>query len=107
MRIRLGYDITMTHPQYTPMLLMLSIHYSRASHIVVPDYLITTPVTNVTQYRDSFGNWCSRLVAPPGQIRFTTDALVSDPGTYDAFAPRRHSARCLGVARRMHAVSAR
>jgi transglutaminase-like putative cysteine protease len=87
MRIRLGYDITMTHPQYTPMMLMLSIHYSRASHIIVPDYLITSPATEVTQYRDCFGNWCSRLIAPPGQIRFTTDALITDPGTYDPYAP--------------------
>ena len=87
MKIRLGYNITMTHPQYTPMLLMLNIHYSRASHIIVPDHLITNPAVNVAQYRDVFGNWCTRLVAPPGPITFSTDALIYDPGTLDRYEP--------------------
>ena len=87
MKIRLGYNITMTHPQYTPMLLMLNIHYSRASDLLVPDHLITNPSVNVTQYRDVFGNWCSRLIAPPGPITFSTDALISDPGTLDRYEP--------------------
>ncbi len=87
MKIRLGYEIKYYHPQPTPMLLMLNIHYSRASDILVPDYLITIPSIPVTQYRDSFGNWCSRTVAPAGETTFTTDALISDPGTVDAYAP--------------------
>jgi len=87
MKIKLGYEIVMTHPQPTPMLLMLSVHYSRVSHILIPDYLITTPAVPVTQYHDHFGNWCTRLVAPPGQIRFTADGLISDPGSHDIYAP--------------------
>jgi transglutaminase-like putative cysteine protease len=35
-------------------------------------------------YRDSFGNWCSRIVAPAGLTRITTDAVIADPGTPDA-----------------------
>jgi hypothetical protein len=87
MKIRLGYDIIFTHPQPTPMLLMLNIHYSRASHILIPDHMRTSPAGNLTQYRDSFGNWCSRFIAPPGEIRFSTDALIFDPGTYDVQDP--------------------
>jgi transglutaminase-like putative cysteine protease len=83
MKIRLGYEITFTHPQPSPMLAMLNIHYSRASHILIPDYLITNPAIQVTQYRDSFGNWCSRLLAPAGPITLTTDSLIFDPGTVD------------------------
>jgi transglutaminase-like putative cysteine protease len=83
MRIRLGYDITMTHPQYTPMALLLNIHYSRASDLLIPDILVTEPAIPFAQYRDSFGNLCTRLVAPPGQIRFRTEALLTDPGTHD------------------------
>jgi transglutaminase-like putative cysteine protease len=87
MKIRLGYDITMTHPQYTPMMLLLNVHYSRASDILVPDILVTEPEVPFTQYRDSFGNLCTRLVAPPGPIRLRTEAFVSDPGTPDVYAP--------------------
>jgi transglutaminase-like putative cysteine protease len=87
MKIRLGYDITMTHPQYTPMLLLLNIHHSRVSDILIPDILITEPAVPFTQYHDSFGNLCIRLTAPPGQIRFRTDALIADPGTFEIADP--------------------
>jgi transglutaminase-like putative cysteine protease len=87
MKIRLGYDITMTHPQYTPMLLMLNIHASRIADILIADQLVTSPLTNVVQYWDSFGNLCSRLIAPPGPLRLTTEALVSDTGAPDRYAP--------------------
>jgi transglutaminase-like putative cysteine protease len=56
-------------------------------HLLIPDYMITSPATNVTQYRDCFGNWCSRLIAPAGQLKLTTDALIHDPGTYDHYEP--------------------
>jgi transglutaminase-like putative cysteine protease len=87
MRIRLGYEIVVSHPQPTPMLAHLSIHYSRAAHILIPDYLITNPAVPIAQYRDSFGNWVTRLSAPAGQLRLFTNAMVSDPGTTDVFAP--------------------
>ena len=38
MKIRIGYDMVYECPQPTPMILMLNIHYSRASDIVVPDH---------------------------------------------------------------------
>jgi transglutaminase-like putative cysteine protease len=62
------------------MLLTLNIHYTRASDIVVADHIITNPPVPITAYRDGFGNWCSRIVAPPGQIRISTHAIVSDSG---------------------------
>jgi len=77
----------------TPMVLVLSIHYSRASDIVIPDHLVTSPSVPVTAYRDVFGNWCSRLVAPAGEIRLSADALVRDSGLPDEIAPhaRQHA----------------
>ena len=57
MRIRLGYEIIVSHSQPTPMLAHLSIHDSRAAHILTPDYLSTSPVVPLSQYRDGFGNW--------------------------------------------------
>jgi len=69
------------------MLLALSIHYSRASDLVRPDHLVTIPSVPVTAYRDLFGNWCSRLVAPAGRFVLSTDALVNDSGAADVVAP--------------------
>jgi transglutaminase-like putative cysteine protease len=83
MQIRIGYEIIFDCPQPTPMILTLNVHYTRASDLVVPDYLITTPSVPLTAYRDGFGNWCSRIVAPPGEIRLSTDAIVRDTGMPD------------------------
>ena len=87
MEIRLGYELNYTFPQATPMILALSIHYSRASDIVVPDYLTTDPPVPIGGYRDGFGNWCTRIVAPRGRIRIKADALIRDTGLPDVVVP--------------------
>ena len=86
MQIRVGYEIAYECSQPTPMILMLNIHFTRASDITVADHLVTNPSVPITNYRDTFGNWCSRLVAPQGEIRFTADALVNDTGEPDVVA---------------------
>lgn len=83
MQIRVGYELIYDCPQQTPMILTLHIHFTRVSDIVVPDHLIISPSIPITAYRDSFGNWCSRIVAPEGEIRFFTDAIVNDSGNPD------------------------
>ena len=87
MQIRVGYELVYQCPQPTPMIVTLSIHYSRVSDIIKPDHLLLSPSVPVTAYRDSFGNWCSRIVAPAGQLRLSSDAVVSDSGTPDLVAP--------------------
>jgi transglutaminase-like putative cysteine protease len=87
MRIKVGYELVYDCPQPTPMLLMLNIHYTRASDIVVPDHLVTDPGVPISAYRDGFGNWCSRIVAPKGQIRISTTAVVRDSGKPDVVVP--------------------
>ncbi|AFL74253.1 transglutaminase-like domain-containing protein [Thiocystis violascens] len=87
MQIRFGYELVYACPQRTPMILTLNVHYSRVSDLVVPDHLVTQPAVPITAYRDGFGNWCSRLVAPPGEIRLTTDAVINDSGQPDATDP--------------------
>jgi len=83
MQIRVGCELIYECPQPTPMILMLNIHFSRASDLVVPDRLVTVPSLPIGAYRDSFGNWCSRIVAPAGETRITTDALINDSGLPD------------------------
>lgn len=83
MKIKVGYELIYTCPQPTPMLLLLNIHYTRASDILVPDHIVTSPAVPITAYRDAFGNWCSRIVAPPGEICISSNALINDSGLTD------------------------
>jgi transglutaminase-like putative cysteine protease len=80
MKIQVGCHLAYECAQATPMLLMLSIHYSRAHDIVVPDRIVTIPDVPLTSYRDGFGNWCTRLVAPPGRFVVTTNGVLHDSG---------------------------
>lgn len=87
MQIRIGYELTYTCPQPTPMMLMLNVHFSRVSDLIIPDHIVTTPPTPISGYRDGFGNWCSRIVAPPGEVRISSDALIRDSGLVDCSQP--------------------
>jgi hypothetical protein len=75
-KIRIGYELLYDFPQPTPMIMVLGTHFSRASDIVVPDFLTTTPRVTIAPYRDAFGNWCSRMVAPAGRVRLYGDGVV-------------------------------
>jgi transglutaminase-like putative cysteine protease len=88
MKIRIGYEVIYECPQPTPMILTLSVHYSRVSDVIIPDHLIAEPSVPLTAYRDSFGNWCSRIVAPKGQVRLSADGLVKDTGQPDPVFPQ-------------------
>jgi len=87
MQFRVGFEMVHQCLQPTPMILQLSIHYSRASDLLRPDHLVTSPAVPVSAYRDLFGNWCSRLVAPAGRFSLSTDALINDSGVPDIVAP--------------------
>jgi transglutaminase-like putative cysteine protease len=87
MQIRVGYDLRYLMPQPTPMILTLNVHYSRASDLVRPDLMLTDPAVPIRSYRDGFGNWCTRLVAPKGHLRIFAEAVVNDPGTPDLVSP--------------------
>jgi transglutaminase-like putative cysteine protease len=86
-KIHVGYELIYECPQPTPMILMLNVHYSRVSDLVAPDHLVTDPALPIAVYRDSFGNWCSRIVAPAGLTRITADAIVRDSGAPDRVVP--------------------
>ena len=87
MQIRLGYELIYQSAQATPMILNLNVHATRAADLVRPDRMTTEPQVPLRLYRDQFGNACTRLVAPAGQIRITTDAVITDPGTPDPVVP--------------------
>jgi transglutaminase-like putative cysteine protease len=87
MKLRVGYNLVYDCPRPTPMMLMLNTHYSRADHVLQPDILRTEPPVPVAQYRDGFGNLCSRIVAPPGRISLSTEALLEVPGEAETMPP--------------------
>lgn len=87
MRIRIGYDIVYECPQPTPMILMLNVHYSRVADLEVPDHILTEPALPITAYRDVYGNWCARIVAPLGALRIHTSAVVRDSGRPEPVVP--------------------
>jgi transglutaminase-like putative cysteine protease len=87
MQIRVGYDLTYSCPQATPMILTLNIHPSRHADIVVPDRVCIEPTCPLSGYRDSFDNWCTRILAPSGDLRIFSRALVYDTGLPDMVAP--------------------
>jgi len=83
MQFRTGYELIYSFPQPTPMILVVNIHASRTGDIVVPDILQTEPSVPITAYHDGFGNYCHRVLAPPGRLRLTASGVVNDSGRPD------------------------
>ena len=88
MKIRVGFEMIYDCPQPTPMIFNLNVHFTRASDLLRRDDLLFDPPVPVAAYRDTFGNWCTRIVAPQGRIRVMADPLVNDSGAPDEFAPQ-------------------
>ena len=87
MQMRVGFEMVYDCPQPTPMIFNVHVHYTRASDLVGPDHLVIDPPVPIAGYRDSFGNWCERIVAPAGRTRIAANAIVNDTGAPDAVVP--------------------
>jgi len=87
MRLRAGYELQYAFPQPTPVILMLNVHFTRVSDLETPDHVILRPSVPLYGYRDGFGNWCSRLLAPTGAIQISADFVVRDSGQPDPIVP--------------------
>ena len=90
MQIRAGFELVYDCPQPTPMIFNLNVHFTRVSDLVGRDDLVIDPPVPMSAYRDSFGNWCTRIVAPPGRTRISANALVNDSGLPDVVVPFAH-----------------
>jgi transglutaminase-like putative cysteine protease len=84
MKIRLGYDIAFETPREVAMVAMLHVHPSRIPDLREPDALETNAGVVKDEYVDSFGNRCTRLVAPAGELRLRASTLIEDSGLPDA-----------------------
>jgi transglutaminase-like putative cysteine protease len=87
MRIRAGYELIYDCVQPTPMIMMISLHPSRASDVQEGGTITFEPWAPVSSYTDGFGNTCTRILAPSGRTRIATDFVVSDSGEPDEQAP--------------------
>jgi transglutaminase-like putative cysteine protease len=85
--LNIGYELEYTCPKPTPMILCLNVHSSRVSDLKKPDFIITSPSVPTSGYRDGYGNWCSRIVAPAGDIRIAADTIIQSSNEPDFAMP--------------------
>jgi transglutaminase-like putative cysteine protease len=83
LKIRAGYDIAFNCLQEVPMLLILSIHPSRQQDLLTDHVIRFSPNVQARNFRDVFGNVCTRLVAPAGLLEIRNEFLVNDSGLPD------------------------
>jgi len=87
LKIRAGYDIAFQCYQDTPMVLMLSVHPTRHADLLTEHRIRLPNGIGSHDYLDTFGNTCTRLVAPPGLLEIRNDFIIRDSGQLDAVVP--------------------
>jgi transglutaminase-like putative cysteine protease len=75
-----------------PMVALVNVHPSRTADLRQTDDFQLNPDVPVERYIDSFGNVCSRFVAPPGLIRLHNRTLIEDSGEPDPVQPSAEQA---------------
>jgi transglutaminase-like putative cysteine protease len=104
MLIQSEFDIQFRLSQPTAMVALLHLHTSldsavqRGNVLAIEKILdayedVPTPIpVPSTEYLDSFGNRCTRFVAPAGTIRLSASAVTLDDGKPDQIAPEARQA---------------
>ena len=91
MKIQAGFNIAYDLPQPTSMIVMLTVHPSRAGDLVSPHEIASSPALKQRSYLDCFGNVCTRVLAPAGRLEIANDFILRDSGKADevaTFAPQ-------------------
>jgi transglutaminase-like putative cysteine protease len=87
MLIRCGYEIGFECAAPTPMMFMVNVRPEQQQHLKTPETLRLDPFVPNRLYIDSFGNLCTRLVAPAGVLTLSCDFVIENSGLPDAIAP--------------------
>src|SRR5215207_8886971 len=90
MKIRAGYELIFDSPLAVTTLLVLTIHPSRFNDLLTPHQIHFEPTIQSHDYEDRFGNICTRIVAPSGQLRISTSFLINDSSLPDEVEPSAH-----------------
>jgi transglutaminase-like putative cysteine protease len=80
MLIRLGFDIQFDIPSPVAMIAMFHVHHSRRADLRELDEPRIAPVVPFYEYEDTFGNVCTRFVAPAGKLQLYHSTLIEDSG---------------------------
>lgn len=87
MLIRVGFDIQFDIPSPVAMIALFHVHPSRRAYLREPDEPQINPPVAINEYEDSFGNRCSRFVAPAGKLQLYHSTLLEDSGEPDLGDP--------------------
>jgi transglutaminase-like putative cysteine protease len=86
MILRVAFDIQLSAPDSTPLILALSPHPDEGHRLSAAPPR-TDPYVPIHWYRDLFGNERGRLVMPEGHMRFVWEGLATDSGHPDEVNP--------------------
>jgi len=78
--IRAGFKIAFDCNGYTPLLLMIHVRPELYADMKEPEFLTLAPEIPYVTYADTFGNICTRLIAPPGRLSLWNRFLFVDSG---------------------------
>jgi transglutaminase-like putative cysteine protease len=83
-KIRFGFETAYVCETPTPMVLTLTAAPGKSQRLLKRDVIQTQPKVRLTQFKDDFGNICTRFTAPAGIIRIRADGLLKDSGRPEA-----------------------
>jgi transglutaminase-like putative cysteine protease len=63
-----GFNLAYECSDFTPMVFMVHLRPEEAINLMQPEYMTLYPEVEFSNYIDSFGNLCTRLIAPPGRL---------------------------------------
>ena len=80
MVIKGGFNLAFQCLQPTPMVLAIHVRPERLGDMVEPETITLFPQVEHETFLDSFGNKCTRLIAPPGRLSIWSRFVVVDSG---------------------------
>ena len=83
MLIQAGFEIVFSCKVPTPMLLQVHVRPEREVDLLAPEVLTTDPFTPYRTYIDSFGNRCTRIMAPAGRLTLSNLFQIRDSGVQE------------------------
>lgn len=87
MLIHAGYTLTLDCNAPTPIIAMLNVHPSRLVDLRPRYEMSIGAATDREDYRDAFGNICTRLMLPTGTTTLSCDFAIEDSGKPDPQYP--------------------
>jgi transglutaminase-like putative cysteine protease len=82
MRLNAGCQLLFETDAAVPAIFMLRPH-SNSEQQILSENCSLQPNTPVHEYKDGYGNWCKRLIIPPGNFRLTTQVQAEAADTID------------------------